>query len=428
MQSIFRFVLETTAMPSLATGTSLYSTPPFSQSGTSSSSLIGREASEMSVSPAQNFSKPPPVPEVPTVIFTPGFSAWKFSAAAWVNGATVLDPSILILPPRSPPPLLALALPPLSSSPQAAAPNARAPHAAMEMMIFFMPATLASASGQSVIRLWPWCEKAVNAALWSGHPPRLRDDGGSANRDPRLGLGVRASPGEASGGPRLAVQVPRVPAADRRIRCHARERASGRPRPARSRRVGVPGAGGRGASGHGNRRLHRPLDRGSARARPARRRRRLVDEAVPSGGGARACGGRRAAPEAGVRARGLRSARGGRARDPCRPVPGVRPRAERGPDPARVRAPRAAGAGRGQGAPARGDLPGRLGIHDGPRRPLRGRVRPKAAPEARERVARLGLHPHALRRGLPLRARAAGWVRGAPGLRGDRSGGASTGP
>jgi hypothetical protein len=41
--------------------------------------LIGREASEMSVSPAQNFSKPPPVPEVPTVIFTPGFSAWKAS-------------------------------------------------------------------------------------------------------------------------------------------------------------------------------------------------------------------------------------------------------------------------------------------------------------------------------------------------------------
>ena len=31
----------------------------------------------MSVSPAQNFSKPPPVPEVPTVIFTSGFSAWN---------------------------------------------------------------------------------------------------------------------------------------------------------------------------------------------------------------------------------------------------------------------------------------------------------------------------------------------------------------
>ena len=33
----------------------------------------------MSVSPAQNFSKPPPVPEVPTVIFTFGFSPWNAS-------------------------------------------------------------------------------------------------------------------------------------------------------------------------------------------------------------------------------------------------------------------------------------------------------------------------------------------------------------
>ena len=40
----------------------------------SSSALIGRDASLMSVSPAQNFSKPPPVPEVPTVIWTPEFS------------------------------------------------------------------------------------------------------------------------------------------------------------------------------------------------------------------------------------------------------------------------------------------------------------------------------------------------------------------
>src|SRR5919108_314836 len=95
--------------------------PAFLQTGTSSSSLIGREASEMSVSPAQNFSKPPPVPEVPTVIFTPGFSPWKFSAAASAKGATVLDPSILMVPDSSP--VLALALPPplSSSSPQAVA-------------------------------------------------------------------------------------------------------------------------------------------------------------------------------------------------------------------------------------------------------------------------------------------------------------------
>ena len=58
----------------------------------------------MSVSPAQNFSKPPPVPEVPTVIFTSGFSAWNSSAAAWANGPTVLEPSMRMSPERSPPP------------------------------------------------------------------------------------------------------------------------------------------------------------------------------------------------------------------------------------------------------------------------------------------------------------------------------------
>ena len=55
----------------------------------------------MSVSPAQNFSKPPPVPAVPTVIFTSGFSAWNASWAAWAKGATVLEPSIAIEPERS---------------------------------------------------------------------------------------------------------------------------------------------------------------------------------------------------------------------------------------------------------------------------------------------------------------------------------------
>ena len=67
----------------------------------------------------------------------------------------------------------------------------------------------------------------------------------------------------------------------------------------------------------------------------------------------------------------------------------------------------AARPGRGQGAPARGDLPGGLGLRDGPRRPLGGRLRPQGAPEARDGLARLALHPHALRRRLPLRARAA---------------------
>src|SRR5919108_265330 len=91
---------------------------PFFLQIAASSSSIERDASETSVSPAQNFSKPPPVPDVPTVTFTFGFWPWNSSAAAWANGPTVLEPSILMLPDRSPPPLL----PPLSSSssPQAA--------------------------------------------------------------------------------------------------------------------------------------------------------------------------------------------------------------------------------------------------------------------------------------------------------------------
>jgi hypothetical protein len=52
----------------------------------SSSGSIGREASEMSVSPAQNFSKPPLVPEAPTVMLTSGFSSLKSSVAASAKG------------------------------------------------------------------------------------------------------------------------------------------------------------------------------------------------------------------------------------------------------------------------------------------------------------------------------------------------------
>jgi len=48
----------------------MYSTPFSSQIAFSSSS-IGREALERSVSPRQNRSKPPPVPEMPTVTFAP---------------------------------------------------------------------------------------------------------------------------------------------------------------------------------------------------------------------------------------------------------------------------------------------------------------------------------------------------------------------
>ena len=71
----------------------------------------------------------------------------------------------------------------------------------------------------------------------------------------------------------------------------------------------------------------------------------------------------------------------------------------------------------GPGAAARGDLPAGVGLRDGPRRPLRRRLRPQAAPEARARLAALALHPHALRDRLPLRRRAAGPARGRSGAR-----------
>ena len=47
----------------------------------------------MSVSPRQNFWKPPPVPEMPTVTRVPGLARWNSSATASLIGKTVLDPS-----------------------------------------------------------------------------------------------------------------------------------------------------------------------------------------------------------------------------------------------------------------------------------------------------------------------------------------------
>ena len=82
---------------SVATWSSTYSTPPSSQRATSSSSIC-RDAFEMSVSPAQNRSKPPPVPEMPTVTSPPP-AVFQSSAALVVNGPTVLEPSAVISPP-----------------------------------------------------------------------------------------------------------------------------------------------------------------------------------------------------------------------------------------------------------------------------------------------------------------------------------------
>lgn len=63
MQSIQPLAwLTTTVRASLATCSSAKSTPFCSQAAISSS-LMGREASTTSVSPTQNFSKPPPVPD-----------------------------------------------------------------------------------------------------------------------------------------------------------------------------------------------------------------------------------------------------------------------------------------------------------------------------------------------------------------------------
>src|SRR4051794_30135870 len=52
----------------------------------------------MSVSPAQNFVKPPPVPDSLTLRSTPGLAALKSSAAASEIGRTVLEPSMTIVP------------------------------------------------------------------------------------------------------------------------------------------------------------------------------------------------------------------------------------------------------------------------------------------------------------------------------------------
>ena len=156
--------------------------------------------------------------------------------------------------------------------------------------------------------------------------------------------------------------------------------------------------------GPGGRRLHRPVLRRPARARAAARRRRLDDQAVPPGGADRARRGGRAAAQARRGARRLRPRGRGRGRDPRRPVPGLRRGRVRRPHAARVRADPAAGGRQRAGHAARGDLPAGLGLRDGPRRPLGRRLRPQAAPEAREGLARLALHPHPLRDRVPVRA------------------------
>ena len=71
----------------------------------------------MSISPRQNFWKPPPVPEMPTVTFTPAVAFWNSSATASLIGNTVLDPSSVtrVVPPDEDAPL-ELAPPPQAAS------------------------------------------------------------------------------------------------------------------------------------------------------------------------------------------------------------------------------------------------------------------------------------------------------------------------
>jgi hypothetical protein len=58
---------------------------------------MGRDALLMSVSPAQNFWNPPPVPEMPTVgVRTFGLALPNSSATASAMGNTVLDPSTVM--------------------------------------------------------------------------------------------------------------------------------------------------------------------------------------------------------------------------------------------------------------------------------------------------------------------------------------------
>src|SRR5262245_58542106 len=57
--------------------------------------LIGRDAPAIAISPAQNFLKPPPVPETPMVTLA-GLDFWNSSATASVIGYTVLEPSMAI--------------------------------------------------------------------------------------------------------------------------------------------------------------------------------------------------------------------------------------------------------------------------------------------------------------------------------------------
>ena len=137
--------LVSTEMPSKATLSSMNSIPASSHAATSSSS-IGRDASEMSVSPAQNSSKPSPVPGPSTVAAMLEQSS-SFSPTAVEMGSTVDEPETTTSPStsagQSPPSVL---LPSSvvsseevsSSSPHAAATRPKASSRASQANRFFL--------------------------------------------------------------------------------------------------------------------------------------------------------------------------------------------------------------------------------------------------------------------------------------------------
>src|SRR6266545_8425102 len=75
---------------------------PFLSHSAFSSSLIGREASLMSVSPLQKRAKPSPVPGPSTLIETPELSSEKSCATSELMGCTVEEPDTTTFPERPP--------------------------------------------------------------------------------------------------------------------------------------------------------------------------------------------------------------------------------------------------------------------------------------------------------------------------------------
>ena len=152
--------------------------PLLSQTGASSSALIGREALKMSVSPAQNFLKPPPVPDGPAVTWTLGCSLLNSSPRPQRTGSRRRGAD----PDRAGEQLVRAALAPRGSSPEPSPPQAATPSASAAVtaastgmnrsFLMTLPSRTeprpSQAIGRPVTDAFPPCEKAVNARAGSG--------------------------------------------------------------------------------------------------------------------------------------------------------------------------------------------------------------------------------------------------------------------